>query len=615
MEDIKLLYDSQQTEYKRPFGALKRKESCRICVRIPRRLAALNVFFLLQPDEKEESALQMAWNGLDEQGYDRYQISFSLPECGLYFYHFAVENGENKYTFFRQEGCKTSIGSGEKWQLTCFAEEYHPPQSFYGTVMYQIFPDRFYHETLCDSKEKLSPFWVHAELSETPAYLPDAQGIVQNNDFYGGNLEGIRKKLPYLRALGVDVLYLNPIFMAYSNHRYDTADYLRVDPLLGTEEDFKQLCQEAHRHGMRVILDGVFSHTGSNSVYFDKENVFQQGAYHHPDSPFRKWYDFQQYPHQYTSWWGIDTLPCVKEETPSYLDFIIRSENSVIAHWLRCGADGFRLDVADELPDSFIRLLTDRVKQINPDAIVIGEVWEDASNKISYGKRRTYFTHENGPQLDSVMNYPFRNAIIELISGRMDPSLFRSRILSIAENYPKPILHLLMNSLSTHDTPRILSLLGKQPAGISKREKADFKMQKEDFDIACKRLKAAVFLQFFLPGIPCIYYGDEIGMEGFEDPFNRRYYDWENRNRELFSFYQDMIRLHRRIPPMADLRFEEANNLVLFHRGSFTILCNPTETSFLVEQHHFCPLYLQDAKTEETGVRLLPYGCALLQKK
>ncbi len=615
MEHMKFRYNSRESSYKNPFGALKRTELCRICVKIPRRWAAIQVFFLLQKDGKEETNLEMVWSGLDEEGYDQYQISFSLPECGLYFYCFSVETFEGRKIILRGQDGTPEIETGEKWQLTCFSEVYHPPEDFFGTVMYQIFPDRFYHETLCDIKEKLSPFSIHSDLSETPEYLPDENGIIRNNDFYGGNLIGIAKKLPYLKKLGIDILYLNPIFMAYSNHRYDTADYLRVDPLLGTEEDFIYLCSTAHQHGMRVILDGVFSHTGSNSVYFDKENLYGKGAYHHPDSPYREWYDFQSYPKRYTSWWGIDTLPCVKEETPSYLDFIIRKQDSVIAHWLDCGADGFRLDVSDELPDGFIRCLTDRVKELKPDAIVIGEVWEDASNKISYGHRRAYFTHEKGPELDSVMNYPFRNAIIDVIKNNCDTKAFQSRILSIAENYPSPILRLLMNSLSTHDTPRILSLFGPHIPGMTREQKATFKMQPQDFSIACRKLKAAVFLQFFLPGIPCIYYGDEVGMEGFEDPFNRRYYPWDQPVSDLFSFYQEMIRLHKLIPPGADIQFEDTEQLIWFQRGSLTALCNPTghPLSCHITDHHM--LYLENTEADKEILQLAPYGFALLEKK
>lgn len=206
-----------------------------------------------------------------------------------------------------------------------------------------------------------------------------------NNDFFGGNFQGITEKLPHIASLGATVLYLNPISKAFSSHRYDTGDYKTPDPMLGTEEDFATLCQEARKLGIHVILDGVFSHTGSNSLYFDRYRAFGgHGAYADPQSPYRSWYQFYHYPDSYHCWWNFDTLPCVNKMDPTYLDYVIDGPDSVVAHWLRLGADGFRLDVVDELPDAFVLRLKRRIREIKPDALLIGEVWEDASNKIAY---------------------------------------------------------------------------------------------------------------------------------------------------------------------------------------------------------------------------------------
>ena len=351
---------------------------------------------------------------------------------------------------------------------------------------------------------------------------PDADGIVRNCDFYGGNFAGIAAKLPYLHALGVSLLYLNPIFKAYSNHRYDTCDYRQPDPMLGTAADFTALCEAAHRLGIRVILDGVFSHTGCRSIYFDRGGEFGGGACTGPGSPYYSWYTFQHFPDRYTSWWGIDTLPCVNELDPGYLDYIIDGPDSVVAHWLRLGADGYRLDVADELPDAFILRLKDRIRQVKPDALLIGEVWEDASNKIAYGQRRRYFIDG---ALDSVMNYPWRKAILDYCQGWDDGTTLRQSVLRIAENYPAGVLNCVMNILGTHDTPRILSLLGGSCDG-TKDEQAQRQLSPRQRAQALERLQMAAFLQFMLPGMACIYYGDEAGMEGCGDPFNRRYFPW-----------------------------------------------------------------------------------------
>lgn len=538
-------FDSWDKRYKLPFGCVRQREKCRLCIEIPRRLAARQVWLVLQQDGGAPSAKPMAWQGL-EDGYDRYRAAISLPDCGLYFYWFRLEGADGELTVFHDMQNRPAIGQGTPWQLTCYGRQYDTPGFWKGAVMYQIFPDRFWKAGDCDTADKLTPFSVHEHREDVPNYFPGESGK-WNNDFFGGNLNGITEKLPYLQDLGVAALYLNPIFMAYSNHRYDTADYLRIDPMLGCEDDFRTLCAAAHKAGMRVILDGVFSHTGSDSVYFDKENRYGGGAYHDPASRYQSWYQFQKWPNEYTAWWGVDTLPCVNELDASYLDYIIEGEDSVIAHWLRAGADGFRLDVADELPDEFIRRLHKKVKQIKPDGIVIGEVWEDASSKESYGVRRTYFTQ---PELDSVMNYPFREAILALFHRQIDGNAFAARTMTIAEHYPKPILDCVMNSLSTHDTPRILTVLGEPNPPHLREERAMHKLSQEALRCAVEQELCAAALQFCLPGMACIYYGDEAGLEGFEDPFNRRFYPWGAENRTLMEGYRYLCALKRELPAL-----------------------------------------------------------------
>ncbi|MBR2471069.1 MAG: glycoside hydrolase family 13 protein, partial [Clostridia bacterium] len=247
------------------------------------------------------------------------------------------------------------------------------------------------------------------------------------------------------------------------------------------------------------------------------------------------------------------------ELNESYMDYIIYSKDSVISHWLKLGADGFRLDVADELPDEFIAALHKKLKEINPDALLLGEVWEDASNKISYGKRRKYFSDSN---LDSVMNYPFKDAIIGYVKGEITGKDFAERIMTIVENYPRPVLDCLMNLLSTHDTARIITVLSGKGEGMNKTEKANFKLTGSDLDRALALTKAAALLQFTLPGNPSIYYGDEIGMEGFEDPLNRAFYRWNNPNTSLQAFYQELAHLknENKAIKCGDIIFQEAGD-------------------------------------------------------
>jgi glycosidase len=373
------------------------------------------------------------------------------------------------------------------------------------------------------------------------------------SDFFQGDLRGIAGHLDYLASLGVTALYLNPIFEAHANHRYNTADYSRVDPLLGTNEDFEALAAAAKQRGISIILDGVFSHTGSDSVYFNKERRYDEGgAYNDPHSRYSAWYRFHEFPNKYDSWWGFLTLPNVNETEPSYLDFIC-GENGILRQWLALGAAGFRLDVADELPDEFLDALHDSVKGHDPDAAIIGEVWEDASNKESYGVRRRYLL---GKQLDSVMNYPFMNAILDYIRHGSHQA-FYDVIMRVLENYPAPAIQGLMNSLSTHDTARAITMLAGEELASRDRQwqEQHHYLRPEQYERGCKLFRLASILQFGLPGIPCVYYGDEAGLSGYRDPFNRICYPWGHENRELIDFIRTLGQIRREYPIFSEAAF------------------------------------------------------------
>ena len=234
------------------------------------------------------------------------------------------------------------------------------------------------------------------------------------------------------------------------------------------------------------------------------------------------------------------TLPQVREEENSYREFIC-GEEGVVRKWLRLGASGWRLDVADELPEDFLQCIRAAAREEKPDALVLGEVWEDASNKIAYGYRRHYF---HGAELDTVMNYPFKNAILSFMLGG-DGAVLAETVESICENYPAPALHSLMNSLSTHDTPRALTVLGgKQYA--TRDERAGASLSGEEKAAALEKLRLAAVLQCTLPGVPCVFYGDEAGMEGYEDPFCRGCFPWGRENEELTAHYRSLLRLRKR---------------------------------------------------------------------
>ena len=610
---MRILYDSRQLRHKTPFGTIRTGECCIMRVFLPRDCGGVGVRLMLENcDNIMVSETPFVFEQRDGD-YDIYRCEFSTDDRGLYFYWFYVIKPDGGFRLFKY-GCETNMEAGDKWQLSVIPADFTVPEYAKGAVMYQILPDRFFRAGDCDLTDKLQPFTVHENWDELPQYGPDAQGN-WCGDFFGGNLNGIREKLPYLKSLGVGILYLNPIFMAYSNHRYDTADYKRIDPMLGTEEDFIALCDEAHRQGIRVILDGVFSHTGSNSVYFDAKRIFGNGAVSNPDSPYREWYRFRRYPDDSECWWDMPTLPNVEELTPGYLDYIIEGEDSVAAHWLRLGADGFRLDVADELPDEFIYRLKKRIRAVKPDAMLIGEVWEDASNKRTYGVSRRYFVDG---ELDCVMNYPWRKAILQYVTGEDDGSAFGETLMSITENYPPQVLACLMNILGTHDTPRILTAL-VDPFDGTRAEKANRCLSPEQLALAKERLRMAAFLQFMLPGMASIYYADEVGMEGYDDPFCRKTYPWGREDQDLLAHYRALADLKNTLPALqsGDIRVTMAGQgrlsfVRMTETQSVRIYVNKSSQVWYLPEGELCIGHGVTGSAE--GRMLLPDGYCLLIK-
>lgn len=496
-----------------------------------------------------------------------WECMLSLSEPGLYFYHY--EDG----------GHRLAPAQGD-WQLTVYAPDFSSPDWCAGGVMYQIFPDRF--SASGQPKQGVPKDRYHqSDWLAQPAYEQGESGRVLGNDYYGGDLRGIEQRLDYLASLGVTCLYLNPIFEAHSNHRYNTADYEKIDPLLGVKEDFVSLCRECHRRGMRVILDGVFSHTGSDSRYFNAKGRYSQpGAAQSIDSPWFSWYSFSRYPDQYAAWWGVPTLPEVREEENSFLEYIT-GENGIARLWLRLGADGWRLDVADELPDGFLERLRAAVKAEKPDALLLGEVWEDATTKVSYGHRRRYLL---GSQLDSVMNYPWREAILAFVRGGSAEALWDA-VDTLLRRYPPPAVQALMNHLGTHDTARLITELAGDPGRDKPRDwQAKAFLDGPALERGRRRVRMAAAIQYTLPGVPCLYYGDEIGMPGCGDPFNRAAYDWQGGDRQLRDWYRLLGRLRALCPAL-----RAADMLpVRFQAGHAAYVRRAGENALLVAVNRWC---------------------------
>ena len=563
---MRILYDSKLLAHKDPFGTLTPGETCKLTMLVPASVQASAVSCrLLCQDNSPFQTVLMEKTG--KRGpYEVFTGEFSFQNTGLYFYYFFVHEESGGFRLFK-DGDETNMEAGDLWQVSCVPADFTTPDWAKGAIIYQIFPDRFHKSGDCDLTGKLEPYVVHNNWYEEVFWQPNEYGEVLNNDFYGGNFKGIQEKLPYLQSLGVGILYLNPIGKAFSSHRYDTGDYKTPDPMLGPVEDFKQLCEAVHKAGMKIVLDGVYSHTGSDSRYFNKKGSFDDvGAYQSEESPYYSWYQFHQYPNSYNSWWGFDTLPTVNKMDPKFLEYIITGEDSVVAHWLKLGADGFRLDVVDELPDEFVLMLKKRIRELKPDALLIGEVWEDASNKIAHGKRRRYFVDG---ELDSPMNYPFRTAIINFMRKIDDGHALQKTVLSIVENYPPQVMACTMNLLGTHDTARILTALIDDFNG-DRHLKAQRRLTRNQWVTALDRLHAASFLQYTLPGCPALYYGDEAGMEGYGDPFCRRTFPWGREEWELQIHYRRLGQLRQKYEALryGDIRFFQGmNNQVGFSRS------------------------------------------------
>ena len=576
---MRILYDSKKLIHKDPFGTLTPNETCTLNVHVPQNVGALKVDCVIRMEETGTEAIVTLLPSATVGAYVVFSGSFSLAERGLYFYYFRVSKSDSSFRLFKQ-GDDTNMEAGMLWQLSCVPADFTTPDWAKGATIYQVFPDRFYKSGDCDLTGKLQPYTVHKDWSEEVEWKPDEKGEVHNNDFYGGNFKGITEKMGYISEMGATILYLNPISKSFSSHRYDTGDYKTPDPMLGSEADFVAMCDEAHKHGIKVILDGVYSHTGSDSLYFDRKGSFGgKGAYCSKESPYYSWYQFYNYPNSYNSWWGFYTLPTVNKMDPAFLDYIIDAEDSVVAHWLKLGADGFRLDVADELPDAFILRLKNRIRALKPDALLMGEVWEDASNKIAYDKRRHYFIDG---ELDSCMNYPFRTAIVNFLRGNDSGHGLKDAVMSIAENYPKQVVQCNMNLLGTHDTPRILTWLVDDFEG-SREEYSKRRISRNRLDLAYERLMMASFIQYMLPGCPSIYYGDEAGMEGHKDPFNRRTYPWGREEPALITHYKALgaIRKQEDALRLGDIAFFVAND----RRLGFTRTLNGRKLTIYVNRN------------------------------
>lgn len=544
---MSILYNSWSPNHKIPFGAIELGEELKINVKA---IEDINEIYLIIANDNG-IIKEVNMNKCENNIFSIDNIYLDIED--IYFYYFKVI--KNVYGNIQTKYYGKSNNSGNcqeyyneydinKYQITV-SKKVNTPKWFEEGVLYHIFVDRFNKTGKIHNPKKNS--FMYANWEDTPMYIKNSEGEIARWDFHGGNLKGIISKLNYLKSLGISIIYLSPIFEAQSNHKYDTGNYKAIDPMFGDEEIFKELIKEAKEKGMSIILDGVFSHTGDDSIYFNKYGNYDSlGAYQSKESKYSSWYNFKNYPNEYDCWWGVKSMPNVNENEESYMDYIIRDKDSVINKWMNYGVKGWRLDVVDELPNKFLDELRKETLKANNESILIGEVWEDASNKISYNERRKYLL---GNQLNGVTGYVFKNIILDFLTYKINSSDVYNKFMTIKENYPKYAFKSNLNLLGTHDTPRILTELN------------------EDKEL----LNLAVAIQMTFEGVPYVYYGDEAGMTGGKDPDNRKTYPWKNEDKELIAFYKKMIK--------------DRNNNEVLSRGDTTFLNLENEDVFAYIRH------------------------------
>lgn len=562
---MELYHNSQDPACRSPLGALPCASQVRLGLFVSGQ--ARNVTLRTWNGGEKSYAMQACGKGC-------FDVMVTLAEQPhIFWYDFHAEDERGRKLFLgnaddRLGGVGASYqNTPPSFQITVYDPAFDPPSYLRHGVMYQIFPDRFYRSKLPQTSR--DDVFLQNDWDALPQPYGDGKdGENAAKDFFGGDLLGITQKLPYLKSLGITILYLNPIFQARNNHRYDTGDYTRIDPLLGSESDFINLCEKARVLGIRVMLDGVFSHTGDDSLYFNRFGKYPgRGAFNSKKSKYYHWYRFTQHPNKYACWWNIDTLPEVNKNAVSFREFIL-GKKGIARMWIGLGAAGWRLDVADELPMSFLRELRVSVQAQKPDASLLGEVWEDASNKVAYGKMRSYCL---GDTLDSVMNYPLRHALISFLTHVSDAEHLVRQIRSLQENYPKPFFYSLMNLLGSHDRARILNMLVKQEyENLPRAQRGQQKLAPDIKALAIRRLKNMLRIIISLPGMPSIYYGDEVGMEGAADPYNRAGFPWDKGDWELMAFIKHLLKLRRQRPilrtGLLDIAYEGGDTLLIIRR-------------------------------------------------
>lgn len=482
----------------------------------------------------------------NEDGYAIFEGEVTLKNRAIYNFYFTCEcSGEERILKFDEKSRKVVLGDNSIKIDEMFKTSigFEVPKWAEGEILYFIFIDRFYRAR---SSEQIEAFGNRTINSWTQKAQigPNSNGD-WNVDFYGGDLKGITEKLDYIKSLGTGIIYISPIVMSQSNHRYDTANYEVVDPYVGTNADLKELCDEAHAKGIKIIIDAVFNHTGNDSIYFNEYGNYPTiGAYQSPDSPYfsfykRAWVSGRS---DFSYWWGMKNLPECNSYSKEWQEYIT-GVGGVIDKWFGLGIDGLRLDVADELSDEMIELIRSAVERNKPDGFVIGEVWKNPMRM-----NRGYIS--SGKGMHSVMNYLLVDALIRFYKYS-DTYKLDDVIRQILHEYPDGTINCLMNFTSTHDISRIIEILGGwtfnqygEWAWNLSNESLDFvkwhEMTKEEYDFGKEVLFSYIVGLAFLPGMFSIFYGDEVGLKGIGNLANRAPFPWDCGDEEILEYFREV---------------------------------------------------------------------------
>ena len=597
-------YDSRDLACKSVYGAVATGESVKFTITTGTDVTEANLVM----KGVDTRNIDMKKDGEAVNGKQQWSVTTKFDTIGENHYYFALLSGTYMTIYADDDGnygkgMVTDLTNVKPYDLVVYKDGFETPDWMKNAVIYQIFPDRFYNgDTSNDFAQTSSRGEVDYEyisdwntLPENPeqeteekmdaykatgAYVGDGNW---SNEIYGGDLKGITERIDYLKALGVNVIYLNPVFASISSHRYDTSDYNKIDPILGDLGDFEELTRVAEENGMHVVLDGVFNHVSDDSKYFDRyykyleagtdkvgaypywayvydtmaeQNVSEDTAkdiakkyfadnYGITDFSYTEWFNVTQETdniglragktvYGYEGGWGYDSMPVIKAtngseyQTGNWAEEIIGNDDgtSVGQYWISEGSDGWRLDVANEVSDETWQNFRNSVKALNNgDAVIIGEIWTDATDYLL------------GDMYDSVMNYVFRNAVLGYAKGG-SASDATAALERIRERYPEEAFYAMMNLVGSHDTTRLLSYLdGIDDDRNQKEIDKAFPTYENTSDTAKQRQYLVAFLQFTYAGAPTIYYGDEIGMTGADDPDDRRAFTWGKGSKELVTWY------------------------------------------------------------------------------